>query len=507
MLVGWGSAAAAAEKENMEFRVTAFEARNSENLPQPGSFEEALLQDLESQIASGGPDTIDRFDEDANALVHMRAIRLGQSCMQCHGDPGNEWDTDGDGIDVLGFHMEGWKVGQVHGAWHVTVPLEEADAQIAGFIRSGLMFTVPMCFGAVFAFLFVLRKIFGRPLRLLMDRVDASGKGDLTQRMPEAAGEMGELARSYNLSQDSMESGLAEVLSGSRVIDSGTAMMSQASQDLSSAATQQAASLEEISATLEEIASVADQNSKNAHDASGLAEETKSAVDRGSEQVASMVEAMNEVRNSSTEISRIIQVIDDIAFQTNLLALNAAVEAARAGEAGKGFAVVAEEVRALALRSAEAAKNTSEMIRRSGERAEKGATLSESAAEALGEIVERVQKVSVLAADISRASIEQSDGVRQITTGVGQLDTAVQQTAGSAEKLAANAEETASLVATMRSMLDRFKVRSSHSEHAAPVKRPSSPDRSPAPDQSQLRDSQWAAEAPVFAGEKELAEF
>lgn len=211
-----------------------------------------------------------------------------------------------------------------------------------------------------------------------------------------------------------------------------------------------------------------EQNSEHAQEANRLTETTSEAAHRGSEEMQRMSKAVDDIKASSLEISKVIKVIDDIAFQTNLLALNAAVEAARAGEAGKGFAVVAEEVRSLAQRSAEAAKETASLIEESGRRSEAGVEISERVGSVLGEVVDSVNQVTSLVSEIASASKEQAVGISQINAGVTNLERVVQQNAASAEELASTSEETSSQVVLVKEMIDRFEVSdgSSHQRQA-----------------------------------------
>jgi len=228
---------------------------------------------------------------------------------------------------------------------------------------------------------------------------------------------------------------------GAEQVTSAAQQVSAASQSLAEGATEQAAGLEETSSSLEEMASQTRQNAENAQQASVLSEEAKKAADNGAEAMARMNQAIQEIQMSSDETAKIIKVIDEIAFQTNLLALNAAVEAARAGEAGKGFAVVAEEVRNLAMRSAEAAKNTSEMIEGSVKNAQNGVQLAEEVSGVLNEIVASVSKTRDLIGEIAAASQEQSQGIDQVNQAVGQMDKVTQANAANAEESASAAEE------------------------------------------------------------------
>lgn len=235
---------------------------------------------------------------------------------------------------------------------------------------------------------------------------------------------------------------LAERLcSGASQTSAAARQVAQSGQSLAQGATEQAASLEETSASLEEMSSMTRKNADNAQQAVGLAGEAKQASQRGNEAMDRMLSAINQIQQSATETAKIIKVIDEIAFQTNLLALNAAVEAARAGEAGKGFAVVAEEVRNLAMRSAEAAKNTSTLIEQSVNHARSGVTLTSDVAEALQEITSVADKVASLIDEIAASSREQAAGIEQINTAVSQMDKVTQQTAASAEESAAASEQ------------------------------------------------------------------
>jgi len=224
-------------------------------------------------------------------------------------------------------------------------------------------------------------------------------------------------------------------------LQESVSQISSASQSLAEGATEQAAGLEETSSSLEEMASQTRQNAENAQQANALSTEAKTSADKDTEAMERMNQAIQEIQTSSDETAKIIKVIDEIAFQTNLLALNAAVEAARAGEAGKGFAVVAEEVRNLAMRSAEAAKNTSEMIEGSVENAQNGVQIAEEVTTVLNEIVTNVSKTTELIGEIAAASQEQSQGIDQVNQAVGQMDKVTQANAANAEESASAAEE------------------------------------------------------------------
>ena len=461
VVVGWHTAERAAKKEGINFRVAAFDARNRKNEPEQGSFRATLLERLEKQLATGGEPSAYAIDDSTNTLHYMRAIGLDQSCMVCHGDPRGEFDPDKDGKDALGFAMEGWKVGGTHGAYEVTIPLTGVDAQVAGFITGGLIWTVPMIVIGGLGFAFLLRLTFGRPMQAMVARIRdiAEGEGDLTKRLDAAnTDELGTMASWFNKFVGKLESILSEIRRGAGEIDAGSSQVSATSQSVASGASQQAASLEEISASLEQMSAMTDRNAQNATTAVTRSDQARTRANTCQEQMVRMSEAMGAIKQSSDSIAKVLKVIDEIAFQTNLLALNAAVEAARAGEAGKGFAVVAEEVRNLAQRSAQAARETATMIEESTTRADRAVSICNDVDTSLRTIVDGTREVNELLAQIASASREQAQGIGQINSGVTELDKVTQQNAGNSEELAAASEETAAQVASLKQVVGQFKV-------------------------------------------------
>jgi methyl-accepting chemotaxis protein len=293
---------------------------------------------------------------------------------------------------------------------------------------------------------------------------------DLTARVRgNYKGDFERIKQAMNTASDNLQQALSQVSSASGQITGVSGQISSSSQSLSSSATAQASSLEEVSSSLQEMSSMTKQNASNAKEARSLSEGTRSTAAKGVDSMQRLSEAINKIKASSDSTAKIVKTIDEIAFQTNLLALNAAVEAARAGDAGKGFAVVAEEVRNLAMRSAEAAKNTSNLIEESVKNAEGGVSINQEVLSNLREINEQVNKVSEVMAEIASASDQQSQGIDQITTSVSQMSDMTQQNAANSQESAASAVELDNLAHKMQKMVDAFNLGIQHQQASQPV--------------------------------------
>jgi methyl-accepting chemotaxis protein len=269
---------------------------------------------------------------------------------------------------------------------------------------------------------------------------------------------------------ESLRTVISQTVMVAEQIDLGSNEVAGVSQDLSEGATESAASIEEISSSMGQMAEQTKTNALNSAQASELSRDSRDVAHRGNAHMQELIGAMGEINGASQNISKIIKVIDEIAFQTNLLALNAAVEAARAGQHGKGFAVVAEEVRNLAARSAKAASETAELIEGSVEKVRQGTTIADRTAKALQEIVEGAGKVTDLVAEISAASTEQAQGIGEVNTGLSQIDDVIQRNTASAEEGAASAEELSAQAAQLKALIHHFKIRGyKQSYHTQPT--------------------------------------
>jgi methyl-accepting chemotaxis protein len=299
-----------------------------------------------------------------------------------------------------------------------------------------------------------------RAVAQTQEAIRAASEGDLTVRVSteDKAGDLRNMAQSINLLLTSMAEIVRNVKGAAVEVHRGSQELSQGNANLSQRTEEQSSSLEETASSMEEMTSTVRQSADNAGQANQLAVAARDQAEQGGQITGRAVNAMAQISESSKKISDIIGVIDEIAFQTNLLALNAAVEAARAGEEGRGFAVVANEVRALASRSAGAAKEIKDLITDSVRKVEEGSSLVTQSGRTLELIVTSVKKVSDIVAEIAAASREQSSGIEQVNKAVMQMDEMTQQNAALVEEAAAAAQAMAEQALNLNVMMDRYRV-------------------------------------------------
>lgn len=281
--------------------------------------------------------------------------------------------------------------------------------------------------------------------------------GDMTRKM-EPRSDKDLLSQNLNRATAALDEGMLQIKSGAEQVASAANEISSGSQSLAQGTSEQASTLEEISSSLLEVSSMTKQNSENSKEARSLSDSARTSTEKGMASMRQLSEAVEKIKVSSDSTAKIVKTIEEIAFQTNLLALNAAVEAARAGDAGKGFAVVAEEVRNLAMRSAEAAKSTAQLIDDSVQNTEIGVNFNAEVLANLEEINHQVEKVNIVVTEIAAASEQQFQEIEQITTAVEQMNGATQQSAANSEESASAAEELSGQSQEMLSLVSKFQL-------------------------------------------------
>ena len=297
-------------------------------------------------------------------------------------------------------------------------------------------------------------------------QLEAVAAGDLTTKV-DLISDSDVIGRALVHMVDNLNNMFGEINLSSGQVSAGSKQIANGAQALAQGSTEQAASIEELSSSISEIAEKTKANAVTADKTAKLSETIRLSAEKGSLQMDEMITAVSEINDASKNISKIIKTIDDIAFQTNILALNAAVEAARAGQHGKGFAVVAEEVRNLASKSAEAAKDTGNMIQNSIEKADLGTRIAGETAESLKEIVTGINESSQLVAEIASASDQQSLGIAQINIGIDQVAQVVQQNSATAEESAAASEEMSSQSDVLQQLVAQFKLKDGSSMYSS----------------------------------------
>ncbi|TKB57459.1 aerotaxis transducer Aer2 [Ferrimonas aestuarii] len=341
------------------------------------------------------------------------------------------------------------------------------------------------------------------PIRNCIDVMSDVAKGDLSSSMPtNYSGEFGALADAVNTSTGNLRSMVQEIIESATRVTSSSSEISEGNNDLSQRTEEQASSLEETAASMEQLTSTVKQNADNAKRANQLSQDAQVKAKQGGDVVTSAVSAMEEINQASKKIADIIGVIDEIAFQTNLLALNAAVEAARAGEQGRGFAVVAGEVRSLAQRSAGAAKEIKGLINDSVDKVSEGSRLVDESGETLVNIVNSVEKVSDLVAEIDVASQEQSTGISEISRAVAQMDEMTQQNSALVEQAAASSEALADEASKLMQQIEFF---SDDHGGSRDIVSPIAAESAPSPKASKSR--QRAVPRPLASGGEQWQEF
>ena len=499
-----------AEELGYTFRVPKEYPRNKANIPTP--LEQKVLDEIKTKNL---PEYF-LLDYKNNVLRYFRPVRLTKDCLICHGDPAQSkalWGRD-DGKDPTGGTMEGWKAGEVHGAFEIIYSLKEYVAARFQILIISIVVNLIILGLAIV----IIRRVVRRGLHPLDEMVKSleemnRGEGDLTHKITiERDDEIGKLALLFNQFIDNLRLLILAVKDAADHVASSSTEMTQSSQQLANVAQDQAASIEETSSAMEEIKATIDsvsENAKhqakkadatrnsmeyladainrinhNAQEAYTMADETHGYAKDGESILGNTISGMKEINESSKRITEIVTIISDISDQINLLSLNASIEAARAGEHGKGFAVVAEEISKLADQTAESSKEINKLIHETNNKVNAGSGLVERTAESLRKIIENVKTTAVLMENIAQSSQElnrmsndvkgdveevnkmseeismmmeeQSASTNEIIKAINQINEVTQLVSSGSEELAAASEELSSQAESLNQVVKKF---------------------------------------------------
>ncbi|MBD3418991.1 MAG: DUF3365 domain-containing protein [Chitinivibrionales bacterium] len=493
----WNAAKRKADELEYEFRVPKFKPRNPDN--EPDEFEARALTHLKEENL----DEWHAYDKSMNAIRYFRPVKLTQSCLVCHGDPATSdrlWGNTA-GLDPLGARMEDWKAGEVHGAFEVIQSLDKADAELCSTVATAAAVAIVGLAVLAVLFIVIIRNSIEKPVLNVKNTIDALGRNDLSVSctvnsndeigqmatatnktvaslrtiihslsdnsnvVSDSAGELSSTSTRIAASAEEMSTQSAVVASSTEEASAGINNISSATEQISDTFTSISSSIEQMSASLNEVAQNCQRESQVARDANCKAKSTS--------------EKMNQLGAAAQRISKVVDVINDIADQTNLLALNATIEAASAGEAGKGFAVVAKEVKDLARQTSDATAEIRSMVEEMQDNSNQSITAIAEIAEIIDElnsisqtIVASVEEQSATTNEIARNTAgasqsskevsrnvsESASGMNEISANIQGINEAAQETSRGVNQVNSNAAQLTGLAAKLKEVVGLFRL-------------------------------------------------